>query len=161
MKGLLTANQVKKTAKNCALLDILVIFSILLILGAFAYMILNPSKKQSDMRNLKRNIDITTMMQLLATYVDTTGNIPNVIPLNRECASVGNEVCKTDASDCITYVDLSEVLGKETVLPVDELRDSSENGTGYYISHDGEGSILICAPLAERNVNVTVKQFMY
>jgi hypothetical protein len=162
MKGLKAANQVQETAKSHVLLDALVIFSIFLVVVGFSYMILNPGKMKSDTRNSLRNTDILNIMQNMAAYVSTTGNIPDMIPLNRVCASIGNEICKTGVSDCKGYVDLTKALefGKYKTLPIDEFRKKG-NGTGYYISHDGEGSILICAPLAERNVNIELKQFMY
>lgn len=159
MKGSTTANEVKKTRNN-VFLDVLVFFSIFLVIGGFAYMILNPGKMKSDVRNSNRNTDILTIMQKIVGYVEETGNIPDMIPLNRTCASIGNEICKTGASDCKGYVDLTKVSGKST-LPVDTFRINKGNGTGYYVSHDGEGSIIICAPLSERNVKIELKQFMY
>lgn len=162
MKGSKTANQVQKTTKSNVLLDILVVFSIFLVVGGFAYMILNPGKMKSDVRNSNRNTDILNIMQYMSAYVEATGNIPDIIPLNRECASIGNEICKTGTTDCKGYVDITKVLefSKTKTLPIDALRKTG-NGTGYYISHDGEGSIIVCSPLAERNVNIELKQFMY
>jgi len=159
MKGSTTANEVKKTRNN-VFLDVLVFFSIFLVIGGFAYMILNPGKMKSDVRNSSRNTDILTIMQKMVGYVEETGNIPDMIPLNRACASIGNEICKTGTSDCKGYVDLTKVVGK-SILPVDIFRNNKGNGTGYYVSHDGEGSIIICAPLAERSVKIELKQFMY
>lgn len=162
MKGLPTANQVQKIIKRNLLLDGLVIFSIFLVVGGFAYMILNPGKMKSDVRNSERNAEILNIMDGMTAYAKATGNIPSMVPLNRTCASIGNEICKTGVSDCKGYVDLTSALEytKNKTLPIDEFRTKG-NGTGYYISHDGEGSILICAPLSERNVNITIKQFMY
>jgi hypothetical protein len=162
MKGLPTANQVQKTIKRNLLLDGLVIFSIFLVIGGFAYMILNPGKMKSDVRNSDRNTAMLTIIEAMKAYVSATGNIPSMIPLNRTCASIGNEICKTGISDCKGYVNLTSALEytKDKTLPIDEFRTNG-NGTGYYISHDGEGSLLICSPLAERNVKIELKQFMY
>jgi len=161
MNVLKAANEVKKTNKSHVLLDVLVIASIFLVVGGFAYMILNPGKMKSDVRNSERSEEISSIMERMTNYVQTTGNIPAVIPLNRECASIGNEICRIETSDCNGYVDLSGVLiGEEKELPVDPLRKEG-NGSGYYISNDGQGNILVCAPLSERNVNIELKQFMY
>lgn len=162
MKGSKTANQVQKTTKGNVLLDILVVFSIFLVVGGFAYMILNPGKMKSDVRNSDRNTSILNIMQYMSAYVEATGNIPDIIPLNRECASIGNEICKAGVTDCKGYVDITKVLefSKTKTLPIDTQRKTG-NGTGYYVSHDGEGSIIVCAPLAERNVKIELKQFMY
>lgn len=160
MKKPIPANHKEKINKRCVYLDILVGVSIFLVVLAFAYMILNPGKNQSDIRNSRRNADILAVMQGLAAYVNTTGNLPQAIPLNRECASIGNEICKTDALDCKGLVDLSGILKEGTILPVDASRKAG-NGTGYYVSHDGGGRIIMCAPFAERNIDIIVKQFMY
>lgn len=162
MKRSTTANDSKTVTRGSILLDTMVGISIFLVLAAFAYMIMNPGKRASDVRNSRRNSDVLTIMQALTKYVDTTGNIPETILINRECASIGNEICKTDATDCQGYIDLSTILavGDLEALPKDILRTEG-NGTGYYVSHDGEGSLLICAPLAERNVTISIKQFMY
>jgi len=162
MKRSQTANDTNASVKRPVLLDITVVFSIFLVIGAFSYMILNPSKTQSDVRNAQRNMDILKIMESMVVYVEKTGNIPEELPINRECASRGNEICKPGASDCKGYVDFSTVLEADTLktLPTDISRIEG-NGTGYYISNDGEGSILICAPLAERNVDIEIKQFMF
>lgn len=143
-------------------LNILLIIVMFLVVGAFAYMVLNPNKSQSEARNNIRTTDVSTIMKIMKTYVDTTGNIPSVIPFNRECASIGNEICKSNASNCNNYVKLDNFLkevGMETI-PVDPNRING-NGTGYYISNDGEGNLIVCAPLSERNVSISLKQFMY
>ena len=162
MKESSTARNSGNTAKKTVFLDIMVIFSLFLVVLAFTYMVLNPGKKQSDIRNSQRNVDVSTIMQAVASYVDTTGYLPSAILLNRECANIGNEICKTGSNDCKNYVDLTEILGETglTQIPVDTFRTSG-NGTGYYIAHDGEGNVLVCAPLAERNIVITAKQFVY
>lgn len=162
MKGSGTAHNSIAVARKRTFLDVLVIVSVFLVVGAFSYMVLNPGKQQSDIRNRKRGTEVANIARALAKYVETTGNIPSTIPLNRECASIGNEICKIEATDCKGYVDLSEV--SRTVqfeeISVEAVR-AEGNGTGYYISHDGEGSVLVCAPLAERNAKIQVKQFMF
>ncbi|HAM37306.1 MAG: hypothetical protein UR96_C0032G0011 [candidate division WS6 bacterium GW2011_GWC1_36_11] len=162
MKESKTAKDDEIIAKRQFILDVLVGFSIFLVVAAFAYMILNPGKGQSDARNSTRNADVLSIMQSMSKYVDATGNIPSMIPLNRECASIGNEICRTGSLDCKNYVDLSTTLAEGDIksLPVDTFRTEG-NGTGYYISNDGEGSIVVCAPLAEREVTISIKQFMY
>lgn len=162
MKGSGTAHNSKKIIKKPVFLDIMVYVSLLLVMVVFAYMVINPGKRQSDIRNSARNVDVSKIVRAVASYVDTTGSLPEAIPLNRDCANIGNEICKTGSSDCKNYIDLTEILGETglTQMPVDTLRTSG-NGTGYYIAHDGEGNILVCAPLAERNIDITAKQFVY
>ncbi len=162
MKLVKTAKDKKSPSKKEVLLHIAVILMTFLVIGAFAYMISNPGKTQADTRNIERSSEISSIMEAVATYTRNTGNIPSVIPINRECASIGNEICRTGVTDCKNYVDLSEVTNGSDlkILPTDTTRDWG-NGTGYYISNNGEGSVIICAPFAERNVNITLKQFMF
>jgi len=162
MKRLNTANDASETPRKSTFLDAMVGVSIFLVIIAFAYMIMNPGKRAADVRNSQRNSDALAIMQSVLGYVNTTGNIPATIPINRECASIGNEICKTGATDCKNYIDLTAILSDNGLksIPVDSSRTDG-NGAGYYITHDGEGSIIICAPLAERNVTISIKQFMY
>jgi hypothetical protein len=162
MKLAATAKDKKDFSKRERVLRVSVILMTFLVVAAFAYMIANPGKTQADIRNIERSSEISSIMEAIATYTHNTGNIPSVIPINRECASIGNEICRTGVTDCKNYVDLSEVTeGSDLkVLPTDTTRDWG-NGTGYYVTNNGEGSVIICAPFAERNVNITIKQFMF
>jgi hypothetical protein len=64
--------------------------------------------------------------------------------------------------DCTGMVKLNSLIemGLLTRIPVDDL-ETSGNGSGYYISHDGDGNVMVCAPLAERGVEISLKQFVY
>ncbi len=161
MKGLKAPNPPTKE-KQPLLLEILVGFALFLMVAVIVYMILNPHKDQEETRNSMRSQSIVEIAAAVKNYVDTTGNLPKEIPLNRECASIGNEICQMNATDCAGMVQLNSVIetGFLTQIPVDELKTSG-NGSGYYISHDGDGNIMICAPLAERSVEISLKQFVY
>lgn len=165
MKRSETVHNAKNTKKGPIFLDIMAYFSVFLVIVVFAWMLMNPRKTQADVRNSQRNTDVYTIMKAVVSYVKVSGRIPADIPFSKECASIGNEICKTDSINCQNYVDLSEVLGEDSKLkqmPVDAFRtDINNNGTGYYISYDGEGNILVCAPLAERNIEIIARQFMY
>ncbi len=45
---------------------------------------------------------------------------------------------------------MEENTDELVVMPNDPLY-VSVNGTGYFVSHDGEGIVTVCAPHAERN----------
>lgn len=156
-----------KRQKKYLLLDILLGVSVALVVAALGYMVLNPDKEASDLRNAQRNKDITNIATIVANYVQKAGSIPASIRINRVCADYGNEICKTNATNCDSYVNLSEVLNSNTeaakigAMPTDALTGGSDNGTGYYISQDGNGNILVCAPHAERNATISVKRFVY
>lgn len=162
MKGFTKAPNPQKNEKRPVLLEILLGIVILAVIGLGIYMILNPQKNVEEVRNSMRSQAVVEIAAAVKKYVDTTGNIPIEIPLNRECASIGNEICQSGATDCAGYVKLESLTdtGLLTQIPRDDLRVTG-NGAGYYISHDGDGSIMVCAPLAERGVDISLKQFLY
>ncbi len=162
MKGFIKAPDPKKKQRRPLLLEALLGLSIFLVIGLGIYMTLNPHKDEAETRNSTRSQSIVAIAAAVKKYVDTTGNLPSEIPLNRECASIGNEICKANATDCTGYVKLSSLVdtGLVTQIPTDQLRTSG-NGSGYYVSHDGDGNIMVCAPLAERGVDISLKQFVY
>ena len=162
MSGFLKAPNPKKKEKKPFFLELLLGISLLIVVGMVMYMTLNPRKGDEEMRNAQRSQAIVEIATAVKKYVDATGNLPKEIPLNRVCASIGNEICKLNADDCTGYVQLKSLVDADllNVLPTDELRTSG-NGTGYYISHDGDGSVMICSPLAERGVDISLEQFVY
>ncbi len=161
MKGFKNAPNPKKE-KRPILLEVLVSIAVLAVVGGVVYMILNPQKNEEDLRNSMRSQNVVEIARAVKSYVDTTGNLLDMIPLNRECASIGNEICKESSIDCKGYIDISALVdeGYLSEIPVDDLRTSG-NGTGYYISHDGDGNLLVCAPYAERGVDISLKVFVY
>lgn len=161
MKGLKAPNPQTKE-KRPILLEILVGLALFLMVGVIVYMILNPHKDKEETRNSMRSQAIVEIAAAVKNYVDATGNLPKEIPLNRECASIGNEICKISATDCTGMIQLSSIIETGFLIqtPVDESRASGD-GTGYYIAHDGDGNIMVCAPFAERGVDISLKQFVY
>ena len=162
MSGFFKAPNPKKKEKKPFFLELLLGVSLLIVVGMVIYMTLNPRKSEEEMRNAERSQTIVEIATAVKKYVDATGNLPTEIPLNRECASIGNEICRLNVDDCSGYVKLKSLVDADllNLLPADKLRTSG-NGTGYYISHDGNGSVMICSPLAERGVDISLKQFVY
>ena len=148
------------------LLDILVILSAVFVIIFFVYLVINPGKKGSDARNLQRDGDVRTVISLLSSYIEEKGEIPENIPEGENCMQFGHEICRTGPSDCTGLVNLSYLIetesnGEQVVsLPEDPLNESP-NGTGYYIVQDGGGYITVCAPNAERNVEISFKKYLY
>ena len=145
-------------------LDFLVILSAFLVIAFLGYLVLNPDKQGADERNMHRSADIASILTSISNYVNTTGEIPEAIPVNKECVAIGNEICKIGPYNCKGLVDLSFLVdsdnSKLTSLPTDPV-NKSVNGTGYYISYDGAGNVTICAPYAERNVNISFTRLVF
>lgn len=157
----------KSAKKNSfSLLDILVILSALFVIVFFVYLVINPGKKGAEQRNSQRSSDILAIMTMLSGYVEEEGEVPENIPEGESCLQYGHEICKSGPYDCTDLVNLSYLVEKDSEgeqvvsFPEDPINESS-NGTGYYIVHDGEGYITICAPKAERNVQISFEKYMY
>ena len=162
MNGLKNAPNPKQKKKRPILLEIFVVLAIVGMVGAIIYMILNPHKNEEEIRNSVRSQGVVEVMKAVKSYVEETGNLPETIPLNRECASIGNEICTTSGTECKGYVELNLLIDGSFLseIPLDGLRNNGK-GSGFYISHDGDGNVIVCAPLAERNVDISLKQFVY
>lgn len=162
LKRKTTQEPIPSKRNHVLLMSCIMVVSLLMVAG-LAYMILNPDKRESDFRNSQRVSDISHISTIVANYVKNVGDLPSNIPLNRTCASQGNEICRIGAENCENYVDLSAVVSSVglSTLPVDPILTSDGNGTGYYISKDGNGDILVCAPHSERNVSISIKRFVY
>lgn len=159
-----TALSVKNYNRQIKLLRMLLYISISVVIIFLSYLVINPNKLDADKRNATRTLDIANMMSEITRYKESFGSIPDIIPLSKECGGVEDEICKSGQEDCKYKVDMSFLLESEkrglSSMPEDPLSKST-TGTGYYISHDGEGNIVICAPLAERNVKISVEKFIY
>lgn len=159
-------NSKDSVKKGFSILDFLVILSAFFVIAFLGYLVLNPSKQGAEERNLHRSADLSTILTSVLNYASKKGDIPESIPLNRECVAVGNEICRIGPYNCKGLVDLAFLADdtedpvKVLTLPVDPA-NKSVNGTGYYISHDGEGNITVCAPYAERNVEISFTKFVF
>ncbi len=156
---------VKSEKKSFSILDVLVILSALLVVAFLGYLYLNPDKKGADVRNIHRSADVSSLLTSISAYSLKVGDIPEVIPISKECISAGHEICKVGPYDCTGLVNLSfladtEAEAKIFSIPSDP-SSKSVNGTGYYISQDGKGNITICSPYSERNVEVSFTRAVF
>lgn len=150
--------------KGFTFLDVLIILSALFVVGLLGYLVINPNKESSDIRNVYRSADISSILTSITAYVSKHGDIPEQIPYATTCVTHGNEICKTGPYDCTDLVDLAFLntadSGDSFSTPVDPL-NRTINGTGYYIYHNGQGSITVCAPYAERGVEISFSKYIY
>lgn len=153
----------KEPKKKFPILDVVIILSAVFVVTFLAYLVVNPSKENSDVRNVHRSADVSSILTSVSGYIDVHGEIPEQIPLSNECVDHGNEICKSGPYNCKDLVDLSFLDtsdGEIFSTPIDP-QNRSINGTGYYIHHNGEGLITVCAPYAERNVEVSFSKYIY
>ena len=155
----------KAVKKNrYSIFEVLVVLSAVGVVVVLALLAINPGKEGAEARNAQRRADISYILAEVTMYSRSKASIPNLIPTSDQCVSFNQEICKTGPYDCSEFVDLSFLNDPNsddiTQMPTDPLY-VSVNGTGYYISQDGKGSITVCAPYAERHEEITFTKYLY
>ena len=141
--------------KGFTLLEILLVVAAIAILAGIIIIAINPGKQLSETKNAQRRIDINTLVNAVYQYsIDNNGALPASI------TTTSTEICKTTAISCLGYVDLGVLTANEKYLvglPTDPT-GSSANGTGYKISKDVNGRVIVIAPSAEAGATIKVKR---
>jgi len=154
----------KKVNEKFKATEILFVLSAVGVVVFLALLAINPSKEAAEARNLKRSADISTILTYVSAYTRTNRDIPEEIPISDKCVYFTHEICKTGPYNCIDLVDMSflteESSDQLVIMPTDPLYISA-NGTGYFISQDGKGNVVVCAPHAERNEKISFSKYMY
>ena len=132
--------------KGFTLIELLVVLGIIAILAAIVIIAVNPARQFAISRNTVREANINTILSATWQYaIDNQGNLPAAI------TGTSNEICKTGASDCSSFVDLSvlTVDGKYVVKIPEDPTTNTGNGTGYFIQKMTNGRLKVTAPNAE------------
>ncbi len=141
-----------KTKKGFTLLEVLLVVAIIAILAGIVIVALNPGKQLADARNTQRQADVNTILNAVYQYsIDNKGNMPGTITVS------STAICKTGASSCTGYIDLSALTLNEkylTALPNDPSA-SSTSITGYNISKSANNRITVTAPSAENGQTIS------
>ena len=144
--------------------EIMVVLSALGVLIFLVLLVVNPNKESAEARNLQRSADVSMILSYVSSYVNAQTTVPGAIPSSTECVEYGNEICKTGPYDCTDLVSMKFLIENESeellVIPTDP-QYISINGTGYFISQDGKGTVTVCAPHAERNQKISFSKYMY
>ncbi len=162
--NLIPCKKKRDSKKRYKITEILLIISALGVVIFLGLLAINPSKKASEARNLKRSADASTILTYVSGYVSQERSIPDVIPSSQKCVEFKQEICKTGPYNCTDLVNMNFLSRGDTdalvVMPNDPLY-ISPNGTGYYIFNNGTGIVTVCAPYAERNEQISFSKNMY
>lgn len=155
----------KREDKNrLKITEIMLILSAVGIVVFLALLAINPSKEAAQARNLKRSADISTILTYISSYVSANESVPSDIPNSDSCVKFTHEICKSGPYDCTDLVNMGFLTSQNqeqlVIIPSDPLY-VSVNGTGYYVSQDGQGVVTVCAPHAERNEQISFSKYMY
>lgn len=128
------------------LIEMLLVVTLIAILAGIVIVAINPAKQLAESRNTLRITNLNTIADAVYQYsIDKKGVFPGNI------TGTPGEICKTGATSCAGFINLSSLTDKRTYLvaiPADPLVTQG-NGTGYMISLD-EGRVSLSAPYAER-----------
>jgi general secretion pathway protein G len=153
----MTFTKMKKNAQQgFTLLEVLLVVAIIAILAGIVIIAINPGKNLGDTRNSQRSADVNTIINGVYQYsLDNNGALPAGI------TTTATEVCATGAASCTSLVDLAALTtnGKYIVsIPKDPQCATvcAVNGTGYKISKDANGRLIVAAPSAEQGKTISV-----
>ena len=154
---MLRVRSIKQNAqRGFTLLEVLLVVAIIAILAGIVIVAINPSKNLADTRNSQRSSDVSTIIDGVYQYMlDNNGSAPSSI------TTTATEICATGASSCTGLIDLSSLTdsGKYLVaMPSDPQCSTvcATNGTGYEISKDANGRMIVDAPYAESSKTISV-----
>ena len=147
----------RQSAKGFTLLEVLLVVAIIAILAGIVIIAINPGKNVGDARNSQRSADVNTIINGTYQYVlDNNGSLPGVGSHTGAVAisTTATKVCTTAATTCTGLVDLGVLTaaGKYVVaIPIDPKCPTgcNANGTGYQISKDANGRLIVAAPNTE------------
>lgn len=154
----------KESKNRLKFTEFILILSAVGVIVFLLLLVVNPNKEAAEARNMKRSADISTILAYMSSYAKQQESVPNEIPNSELCVNFTHEICKTGPYDCTDFVNMSFLSEgndeKLVIMPNDPLYVSL-NGTGYFISHNGQGQITVCAPHAERNQKISFSKYIY
>jgi prepilin-type N-terminal cleavage/methylation domain-containing protein len=141
----------KITNKGFTLLEVLLVVGIVSILAGIVLLAINPSRNLSDTRNAQRRLDVNTINSAVYQYAIANGTVPASITVTPTAACASGGVC-TGLVDLTVLTALGRYL---VAIPKDPTTGTA-NSTGYNISRDANGRIVVSAPGAEVGAVISV-----
>lgn len=130
-------------------IELLLVITTLAILFGIV-MIIFQTNRLGEARNARRWSDVRTILDAVYEYsIDHSGHLPASITYDKK------EICRTGASDCTGYADLSVLTFDRVYLTQmpEDLLGATGSGTGYQIVLDGK-RVTVFAPFAENDVTI-------
>ena len=139
--------------RGFTLTEILVLLGLFAAFACLAFVIFNPTEEFSRARNIHRWSDLNKISQAISTYDSLNdGKILSSLP------NMPEEICVS--GDCDKLFDLSILVKNKYMdeIPKDPLcaSECKTLGSGYFISKDKIGHIVLRAGLAELKESIAV-----
>ena len=152
------------STKGFTLLEVLLVVAAIAILAGIAIFAINPGKQLAELRNAKREADVSLIVNALYQYaLDNNGSFPEdiVAEPDSNCENyVDDEICQSDIAMQTCGVALVELTANQKYLvsvPVDPSGGiNGADGAGYYVHMNENGRIVACAPNAELDREIKV-----
>lgn len=145
-----------KHQRGFTLIEILLAIGILAILATAAIIAINPARQFAQARNTQRWSDVNAIMNATYQYaVSHKGAMPPEIPTGGSFL----QICYTGAPSCSNLASITSITDNSTYLtamPVDPgcPQSCDPNSTGYQITTNAAGRIVVQAPNAELNETI-------
>jgi type IV pilus assembly protein PilA len=140
------------------LLEVLLVVAAISILAGIVIVAINPTRQLGTTRDSQRKNDIGTIINAIYQYQIDNGSLPSTIT-TQGClgTQAGANICKTNGT-CTGLTDLSVLTTNERYLvsiPTDPT-GATTNGTGYFVTKDGNSRVTVCAPSVEQATGSTM-----
>ena len=149
----------RKNGDAFTLIEILLVITLIALLAGIVIVAVNPAKQLADGRNARRRADVNTIINAIYQFAIDKGRLPENLKASDDCASSGsNNICRTGATDCSGYTDLSDLTTNQTYLPAipaDPSVSDSYPYTGYLAVVNSNHRVIVCAPNAENGETIS------
>ena len=150
------------TKKGFTLLEVLLVVAAIAILAGIAIFAINPGKQLAELRNGKRQADVSLIVNATSQYLIDGGLSPSsFLPVTDDpiCAAHSDaEIALCTTSGC--GMNLSMLTDNQKYLvamPVDPSGGVQNSGyAGYFMWVNSNNRITVCAPKAELGATISV-----
>jgi prepilin-type N-terminal cleavage/methylation domain-containing protein len=137
--------------KAFTLLEILLVVTLIGLLLATVVRLINPQRRFGDVNNIQRKSDVFSIYTAINQYrEDNRGNLPMGI------TTTAINICQPGCTENSTQIDITTEISKYIRLGKPPI-DPSQTGsilTGYQVSVNAQGRVIVSAPLAENGATI-------
>ena len=138
--------------KAFTLLEILLVIALIGMLLATVLQLINPQKNLGNVRNIQRKSNIFSIYTAINQYrEDNRGDLSTT-----GITTTAINICQPGCAESTTQIDITTEISKYIRLGKPPI-DPSQTGsilTGYQVSVNAQGRVIVSAPLAENGATI-------